>query len=147
MMGNEQCPLTPRAEFERQVAILREVKTIEVVGMSPNRDRPSYEVGVFLRDHGYRVVPVHPAATEIAGLPVAKTLTEAFRMAGGIDLVDLFVAGERIPPIIEEAHALGIRRVWFQPGADHAPSEERAKALGMEVVARACTMAVLARAG
>ncbi|NLI79022.1 MAG: CoA-binding protein [Candidatus Riflebacteria bacterium] len=147
-MGNEQCPLTPPAEFERQVAILRAVKTIAVVGMSPNRDRPSHEVGVFLHDHGYRVIPVHPAATEIAGLAVAKTLTEAHRMAGGmIDLVDLFVAGERIPPLIEEAHALGITRVWFQPGADHAPSEERAKALGMEVVARACTMAVLARAG
>ncbi len=146
-MGNEQCPLTPPAEFDRQVGILRAVKTIAVVGMSPNRDRPSHEVGVFLRDHGYRVVPVHPAAGEIAGLKAAKTLTEAHRMAGGIDLVDLFVAGERIPPIIEEAHALGIRRVWFQPGAEHPPSEEKARSLGMEVVARACTMAVLARAG
>ncbi len=146
-MGSEQCPLTPPPEFQRQVAILQAVKTIAVVGMSPNPDRPSHEVGLFLRDRGYRVVPVHPAADEIGGLKVAKTLTEAVQLAGGIDLADLFVSGDRLVPLIEEAHRLGISRVWFQPGAEHPGAEQQARAWGMEVVTRACPMAVLHRLG
>ncbi|RCK80372.1 MAG: Succinyl-CoA synthetase [Candidatus Ozemobacter sibiricus] len=146
-MASEQCPLTPLDEFQRQASILRAVKTIAVVGMSPNPDRPSHEVGLFLRDRGYRVIPVHPAAAEIGGLKVARTLTEAAQMAGGIDLADLFVSGDRLVAIVEEAHRLGIPRIWFQPGAEHAGAEQQARAYGMEVVTRACTMAVLKRLG
>ena len=146
-MGSTVCPIVPVTEFQRMVALLRAVKTIAVVGMSPNPDRPSNEVGFFLRDHGYSIFPVNPGNPQIPGLTVAKNLTEASRLSGGIDLVDLFVAGERIPPIIEEAKALGIKRVWFQPGADNPAAEQAALDAGMEVVARACTMAILMRAG
>ncbi len=143
----ESCPMTPKKEFERQLAMLRTVKTIAVVGMSPNPDRPSHEVGLFLRDHGYTVIPIHPSAKEIAGLPVHPTLSAACKAPGGIDLADLFISGDKVPPVIEEASRLGIKRVWFQPGAEHPEAEKRARELGLETVSSACTMAVLRRAG
>ncbi len=137
--------MTPKAEFERQLQMLRQVKRIAVIGMSPNTDRPSHEVGVYLHEHGYDVIPVHPAAKTIAGLTVQPTLTAA-AATGTIDLVDLFVSGERTLPIVREAHQLGIRRIWFQPGAENAEAEKTARELGLEVVSHACTMAVLKRA-
>jgi len=137
--------MTPKAEFERQLQMLRQVKRIAVIGMSPNTDRPSHEVGVYLHEQGYEVVPVHPAAKTIAGLTVQPTLTAA-ATTGAIDLVDLFVAGERTLPLVREAHSLGIKRVWFQPGAENDEAEKVARELSLEVVSHACTMAVLKRA-
>lgn len=145
-MGTEACPMTPKGEFDRQLNLLRQVKRIAVVGMSPNPDRPSHEVGLYLREKGYEVVPVHPAAKTIAGLSVAPTLTLAASTGAAIDLVDLFVAGDRTMPLVREAHTLGIKRIWFQPGAENAEAEALARELGLEVVTAACTMAVLERA-
>lgn len=144
-MSSEACPMTPKAEFERQLQLLRQVRRVAIVGMSPNTERPSYEVGMYLRENGYEIVPVHPAAKSIADLTVSPSLTHAAQ-TGTIDLVDLFVAGERTLPIVQEAHALGIRKIWFQPGAENEEAEALARRLGCEVVSHACTMAVLKRA-
>jgi hypothetical protein len=145
-MGSTACPITPKAEFDRQLKLLQSVTTIAVVGMSPDTNRPSYEVGMYLRQAGYTIVPVHPKATAIEDLTVYPTLEAAFKAVPTIDLVDLFVAGERTPAIVEQACRLGLKNVWFQPGAEHEPTEEWARDKGMIVVTGACTMAVLARA-
>ena len=139
---SEACPLTPPAEARRQFELLRNCKTIAVVGMSPNPDRPSYEVGLYLQSQGFDVVPIHPKAERIGGLPAFKTLGEAAAAGKKIDLADLFVSAPQARPVIEDASRLGIPAVWFQPGAEDHEAEARAQTLGLTVVTRACTMAV-----
>jgi uncharacterized protein len=140
------CPIASTEAFRRQLDILRQVKSIAVVGMSPNPARPSHEVGLFLATHGYSIIPIHPAATEIAGHRTFASLTAAVAAGHQIDLVDLFVAGNRSRPIVEEAVGLGLKIVWFQPGAEAAEVEAWAQQQGLTVISRACTMAVLERA-
>jgi hypothetical protein len=144
-MSQEACSLVSPKEFARQLELLRRVKTIAVIGMSPNSSRPSHEVGLFLHEKGYHVLPVHPTAANIGPLSVFPTLTAAAGKAK-IDLVDLFVSGDRVGAIITEANRLGIKQVWFQPGSENPEAADEARKLGMEVVIGACTMAVLARA-
>ncbi len=149
-MSENVCPITPKAEFERQVQILKSIKNIAVVGMSPDPMRPSNEVGMYLLKMGYKIFPVHPSAREINGIKVFSSVSQVidaeFRdTTESIDLVDLFVAGDRTGPIVEEAFRLGIRRVWFQPGAENPKIEKWAKDHGMEVVSHSCTMAILQR--
>ena len=146
-MTNDACPIQPPDIFASQLALLKKISVIAVVGMSPNSDRPSHEVGLYLCERGYRIVPIHPAAREIAGLTVFPSLSAAVQAGEKIDLVDLFVSGERVSTVVEEALSLGLRRIWFQPGTEWAPAQARARDAGAEVVEHACTMAVLKRAG
>ena len=146
-MGTTACPMTPKEEFDRHLALLRSVKTIAVVGMSPDARRPSNEVGLYLREKGYTIIPIHPTAEKIGELKVYPSLKSAAEACGTIDLVDLFVAGERTRPVIEEALALHIKNIWFQPGAESPETEAWAKSQGLEVISGACTMAVLERSG
>jgi predicted CoA-binding protein len=125
---------------ERVRELLGEPRVIAVVGMSPKRERPSNEVALYLRDQGFTIIPVHPKATEIEGMKVYPDLT-AIPDDIKIDIVDLFVAPERTGPIVEQAKAIGAPTVWFQLGAEHAPSEARARELGLEVFSNRCTKA------
>jgi len=134
------CPIPPRGGDARIEEILGERRTVAVVGMSHKPDRPSYEVGLYLKEQGFKVLPVHPKAKEIAGLPVYPTL-EALPSDEPVYLVDLFVAGDRTGEVVEQAAAIGAKVIWFQPGTENAVSEARARALGLEVVSGRCTMA------
>jgi len=126
------------AQDERLRELLGRPRVVAVVGMSPNPDRPSTEVGLYLRDHGFTVIPVHPKAKEIAGLVAYPDLLAIPRDAG-VEIVDIFVAGERTGPVVEQAAQIGAKVVWFQLGAEHPPSEEHARALGLEVYSGMCT--------
>lgn len=134
------CPLPDRRSDDVIRQILTTVKTIAVVGMSPNPKRPSHGIGLYLHQNGYTVVPVHPFATEIAGLRVHGSL-EAIPGNGRIELVNLFVRPERTVKIIEQAARIQARIAWFQPGAACPEAERLARELGIEVVSGRCTMA------
>jgi hypothetical protein len=129
-----------RGDDARVRALLGTPRVIAVVGMSPDRSRPSNEVGLYLRDHGHTIVPVHPKASEIEGLATYPDL-RAIPPSVKIDLVDLFVGGERTAAVVEQAAAIGARAVWFQPGAEHPATEQRARDLGLDVYSGKCTMA------
>jgi len=134
------CPMPPREDDQRVAAILRRSHTIAVVGMSSKPNRPSKEVGLYLRDQGYTILPVHPREKEIAGLPVYRDLKSIPR-DHSVDVVDLFVSGEKTVAAVEEAARIGARTVWFQPGAEYELAEKRAVELGLEVVSGRCAMA------
>jgi len=134
------CPMPGHGEDERIKEILGRPCTVAVVGMSPKQDRPSYEVGLYLKDRGFTVLPVHPSAEEIGGLEVYKDL-EAIPGEHRVELVDLFVAKERTLEVVEQAARIGAKRIWFQPGTENAPAEERARELGLDVISGRCTMA------
>jgi uncharacterized protein len=134
------CPMPdPAAE-----ALVREhlgtPRVVAVVGMSPNPHRPSNEVGAYLAARGFTVIPVHPRAETVAGFQAYADLP-SIPADAGVEIVDLFVAAARQGDVVEQAHAIGARAVWFQPGTENPPLEQRARELGLEVVSGKCTMA------
>lgn len=125
---------------ERIKEILGNPSVVAVVGMSPKPERPSNEVAFYLKDRGFTIIPVHPKAEEIGGLKVYPSL-EAIPSDVKVEIVDLFVSGERTMDLVEQAAKIGAKIVWFQPGAEFPPSEERARELGLEVYSGRCTKA------
>lgn len=140
-LSDEACPIPLRGDDERIGRILDSARVIAVVGMSSKPRRPSRDVGLYLRDKGYAIVPVHPREKEIEGMTVYPDLASIPAERGPIDLVDLFVSGEKTMEAVEQAARIGARVVWFQPGAEYEPAERRAAELGLEVVSGRCTMA------
>lgn len=113
---------------------LRGVKTIAMVGLSPDPDRPSHQVARAMQAAGFRIIPVRPGGGEILGEPVVSTLAEA----AGADLVDVFRAAEHVPAIVEEALAVGIPALWLQDGVIHEGAAEHAREAGVWVVMDQC---------
>jgi predicted CoA-binding protein len=124
----------------RKREILGTPRVIAIVGMSPKEDRPSHEVGVYLREHGHQVIPVHPKATEVAGLAAYPDLP-SIPSDANVEIVDLFIRGDLTGPVVEQAAKIGAAIVWFQPGAENEDAERRAAELGLEVFAGVCPKA------
>ncbi len=134
------CPMPDRDRDARLREILGQPRVVAVVGMSPKPERPSNEVGLYLAEHGFTAIPVHPRAAEIGGLKAYPALT-AIPDGAGVEIVDLFVSGARTIPLVEQSAQIGAGVIWFQPGAEYPPAEERARELGLEVISGICTMA------
>ena len=117
--------------------ILGTCKTIAVVGMSPQWHRPSHFVGKYLMEHGYRVLPINPASTEILGLKSYPDLASA-AAEQPIDMVDCFRKSADIPPLAEQAIAIGAKCLWLQIGVIHEESAAKARAAGLDVVMDRC---------
>jgi hypothetical protein len=117
--------------------ILRECKTIAVVGCSPRPERDSHEVAAYLRDAGYRVIPVNPKETEILG---ARCYPSVDAIPEPVDLVDVFRRPEDVPAVAEDALRKGVRAFWMQLGIRHAESAARLRAAGIAVVEDRCTL-------
>ena len=120
-------------------AILREVKTVAVVGASPNNVRPSYFVVKYLIEKGFTVIPVNPghAGREILGQTVYGTLTD---IPVKVDMVDIFRGSAAAGPIVDDAIAIGARVVWMQLGVRNDEAAARAEAAGLRVVMNRCMM-------
>lgn len=125
--------------------ILKQTRTIAVVGLSPNPQRVSYEVAQYLQNQGYRIIPVNPNAVgqSILGEPCFATLQEAAEALNHqgrkIDLVDCFRKSEDIPPIVNDAIAIKAKTLWLQLGIRHSAAENQAQAAGLQVVVDRCT--------
>ena len=128
------------------IATLRRIlgasKTIAVVGLSPQWHRPSFFAAKYMQGHGYRVVPVNPTASEILGercFPSVTAAAEALSAEGlKIDMVDCFRKSEDIPPIADEAIAIGAKCLWMQIGVVDEASAAKARAAGLDVVMDRC---------
>ncbi len=119
--------------------ILAHCRTVAVVGLSPKPHRDSYQVARYMQARGWRIVPVNPMATSqpILGEPVYPSLTEAARHAR-IELVNCFRNSADIPPIVDEAIAIGAQGVWMQLGVEHEAAADRARKAGLRVVQNRC---------
>jgi predicted CoA-binding protein len=122
---------------ERMPHILTHCRTIAVVGLSPQPHRPSFDVARYMQGQGYRIVPVNPNATEVLGEKAYATLTEAARHEK-IDLVNCFRNSEDIPPVVDEAIAIGAKAIWMQLGISHPEAAAKAEAAGLLVVQDHC---------
>ena len=133
-------PLPPNVDTDAAITtLLRECRTIAVVGLSPKAHRDSNHVALYLQQQGYRIVPVNPLATEILGERCWPSLTEAARHVQ-IDLVDVFRQSDEVPALADEAIAIGARGLWLQLGVRHDAACERARAAGLAVVQDKCTL-------
>ncbi len=115
-------------------------RVLAVVGMSPKPERPSNYVSRYLREHGFTTIPVNPRVSQVDGLKAYPDL-DALPEQAKIDIAVLFVAPKRTLPVVEQAARRGIKTIWFQPGAEHGPSEQRARELGLEVFSGMCMKA------
>ena len=125
--------------------MLREARTIAVVGMSDKTWRASYNIGKYLAENGYRVVPVNPALGEVMGLKCYPDLDAAdaavrAETGKGIDLVDVFRASENVPPIVDNVIRLRIKYLWLQDEVIHEEALARARAAGVKCVQNDCIL-------
>jgi hypothetical protein len=123
--------------------MLRNAKTIAVVGMSDKPHRASHNIGRYLAEHGYRVFPVNPALKEVLGGPCYADLDAADAAARketgkGIDLVDVFRSSENVPPIVDDVIRIGIPYLWLQDEVIHDEAIARARAAGVKCVQNDC---------
>ena len=115
------------------------LKNIAVVGMSKNEDKAAHYVPKYLIDHGYNVIPVNPAATEILG---RKSYTKVSTVQDKIDIVDIFRPSEDVLGVVEEAlKKEGIKVLWMQKGIYSEKAEKMAKERNISVVYNRCMMA------
>jgi predicted CoA-binding protein len=117
--------------------LLRNAKTIAVVGLSSRRSRPSYGVSEYMQSKGYRIIPVNPNETEILGEKVYASL-EAIPFP--IDIVDVFRRPECVPEIVDAAIRIGAKGIWMQEGVVHDEAAGQARAAGLEVVMDRCIL-------
>lgn len=122
---------------ERMPHILKHCRTIAVVGLSPKPHRASFDVARYMQANGYRIIPVNPNAAEVLGEKAYATLLEAAQHEK-IDLVNCFRNSEDIPPIVDEAIAIGATAVWMQLGITHQAAAAKAEAAGLLVVQDHC---------
>jgi uncharacterized protein len=117
--------------------ILQRYRRLAVVGLSPRPERPSHRAMVHMRANGYDITPVNPMCSEVFGIPCVPDLAAAAER-GPLEIVNIFRRPEDVPPIVDQAIALGARVVWMQLGISEPASAERARAAGLEVVENRC---------
>lgn len=122
--------------------ILRESRTVAMVGLSAHWHRPSFFVAKYLQEHGFRVVPVTPRHDEILGEQCYPSLDE---VPVRVDVVDCFRRAGEIPAIAAQAIAIGARVLWMQLGIRSPEAAVRAEAAGLDVVQDRCMKIEYAR--
>ena len=136
-------PLTDPAAIKQ---LLEGARTIAVVGASDRPDRPSYGVMAFLKQHGYRVIPVNPQITgeHVHGEFVFRELAQ---LGDPIDIVDIFRRPQAAGEAVDEAIAVGAKAVWMQLGVVNHEAAARAEAAGLTVVMDRCPAIDIPRLG
>lgn len=115
--------------------ILRECRVLAIVGLSASWHRPSYFAAKYMMEHGYRIIPVNPQYPEVLGqkcYPSLKAIPEK------VDLVDVFRKTSDVPPIAEDAIAIGAKVLWQQIGVKNEEAARKARAAGLDTVMDRC---------
>ncbi len=115
--------------------ILRECRTVAIVGLSAEWHRPSNFVGKYLQQHGYRVIPVNPRYTEVLGERCYAALTD---IAEPVHMVDVFRRSEDVMPIAQAAIRIGAKCLWQQIGVMNLEADALARGAGMASVMDRC---------
>ena len=122
--------------------VLRENRTIAVVGLSADWFRPSYFAAKYMQQHGYRIVPVNPKYPEILG---EKSYPDLKSIPFPVDLVDVFRKPQDVVPIAEDAVAIGAKALWLQIGVINDEARKLAENAGLTVVMDRCVKIEYAR--
>lgn len=135
-------------EAQSMAHILATCRTVAVVGLSPKPHRDSFRVAQYMQAHGWRIVPINPVAigTGILGETVYATLTDAAAQVK-LDLVNVFRNSDDVPPVVDEAIAIGVPALWLQLGVSHDAALAKARAAGLVAVQNRCLKVEHARLG
>lgn len=116
--------------------ILLSAKTIASVGLSSNPAKESYSIVQYMKDQGYRIIPVNPSsATEIMGQKAYPNLSA---IPDKVDVVQVFRKPEDVPPVVDEAIKIGAKVIWMQEGVIHEEAAQKARDSGLQVVMDMC---------
>ncbi len=118
--------------------ILDQSKTVAIVGLSSNPERPSYSVARYLKHAGYHIIPVNPNETEVLG---ERAYPDLLSVPEPIDIVDIFRRPEAVPDIVQQAIQIKAKVVWMQPGAENYDAAETAEAAGLKTIVGMCMRA------
>ena len=113
------------------------MRVIAVVGCSPKTERPGHYVAAYLKEQGYRVIPVNPGHAELLGEKCYPSLSA---IPEPVDVVDVFRRPEEVLPVIEEAVKIKAKAVWLQDGITHPQGEALARKAGLLVVSNDCLL-------
>jgi predicted CoA-binding protein len=130
---------TQHTEAQTIAHILHHYRTVAVVGLSPKTHRDSFEVSRYMQQQGWRIIPINPNASEILGEKAYPTLSEAAQHET-IELVNVFRNSADVPPVVDEAIAIGAKAVWLQLGLAHDTAMAQARAAGLQTVQNKCLL-------
>ena len=128
-------PAVAKGNDDQMLRILRNAKTIAVVGMSTQPERPSHSVPAYLQAHGYRIIPVNPSLDQALG---EQAYPDLLSVPEPVDVVDIFRRSEDVQPIVEQAIRVGAKVIWMQEGIVNEEAADLARRAGLEVVMDAC---------
>jgi predicted CoA-binding protein len=117
--------------------LFNKIKTIAVVGLSDNPDRPSYRVGKYLMAHGFKIFPVNPNIDNFLGIKSYQSLSD---IKEKIDIVDIFRRSEFAQAIVEDSIKIGAKMIWMQEGVTDEKAAAKARSAGLTVVMNMCMM-------
>jgi predicted CoA-binding protein len=132
----------PIDDIEGIRRVLSNYKTVAMVGLSANWHRPSNFAAKYLLDHGFKVIPVNPVYDEVLGQKCYSSLKD---IPERVDIVDVFRKPEDVPPLVDEAAAIGAKLLWLQLGVINHDAVAQAEAAGLEVVMDRCMKIEFAR--
>ena len=124
--------------------ILKQYRTIAVVGLSPKPARDSYRVAKFLKENGFHIIPVNPGQKEILGETCYASLID---IPEPVEIVDVFRRSEAIPEIAEQAMQIKARVFWMQLGIQHQEAAQKMMQSGIEVIMGQCIKVEYMRCG
>jgi len=129
--------MTHKTKTDEIHDILRDAKTIAVVGLSASPLRPSYGVAAYLQHHGYRIIPVNPTIKGALGEKAYASLSD---VPEKIDIVDVFRRPEFVPAVVDEAIKLKLPAIWMQEDVIHEEAAKKARKHGITVIMDRCIL-------
>lgn len=117
--------------------ILNSSRVIAVVGISPSSQRPSYRVASYLKQQGYRIVPVNPRVRKVMG---EISYPDLLSIPGKVDVVDIFRKSEDVLPVVAESIKIGVKAIWMQEGVINEEAASLARNAGLKVVMDRCML-------
>ncbi len=124
-------------EAERIADLLKQSKTVAVVGLTDNPLRPSFGVSSYMQSQGYRIIPVNPNVGDSLGERAYASLLD---VPEKIDIVNIFRRPEAVPEVVEQAIQLNVPAIWMQEGVVHEEAAEKARNAGIFVVMDKCIL-------
>lgn len=118
--------------------ILLSAKTVASVGLSSNQRKESFWIVSYLKEQGYRIIPINPTADQILG---EKAYPDLSSIPDKVDVVQVFRKPEDVPPVVDEAIKIGAKVVWMQEGIVNEEAAQKAREAGLQVVMDACMRA------
>jgi len=120
---------------EKIAQLLRNARTIAIVGLSDTPTRDSHSVALYMMEKGYRIIPVNPNCSEILG---EKSYPDLLSIPDKVDIVDIFRKTEFIPEIVDEAIQIKAGTIWMQLELYHKQAAQKARKAGLTVIQSKC---------